>query len=354
MIKTVIFTGGGSGGHVLPALTLIRYIKKNYPDVHIEAMGSYRGIEAGLFKEEGIPYKAISTGKLRRYFSWQNFSDLFRLAWGFFQSFFFLLKFSRKETVVFGTGGFVIVPVVLAAKFQFKKVLIHEQTSRVGLANKIASYVADKVMLTFEASLNYFPKNKAFVSGYPLREEILAPEPLSTFSLASQNKENRPILFLTGGGNGSLLLNDVLLKCLPQLEKTFFIIHQCGSQFFEELKSKQTDTYRVFPFIKEEMISLMNEATVVISRAGAGTVVELMSLGKPSIFIPLKIAQKNEQYHNAMEAHEKLGSIVIKEDDMSEEALLEAIVAIQKRERCGRVDNSPTKSIVEKALGVNS
>lgn len=350
MVKTVIFTGGGSGGHVIPALTLIRSVQKNHPRIHVETIGSYRGIEAKIFQEEGLPYKAISTGKLRRYFSFQNFTDVFRLMMGFFQAYIYLLSFSRKESIVFGTGGFVIVPVVLAAKLQFKKVYLHEQTSRVGLANKIASYLADKVLVTFESSLEHFPRDKTILSGYPLREDILNPPALNSFQGFQNVSLEKPLLFVTGGGNGSLLLNNILKGCREQLEGKFTIIHQCGSRFYDELKNEQTESYKVFPFIKDEMISLLNEANVVISRAGAGTVVELMALGKPSIFVPLKIAQKNEQYHNAIEAQRKLGSFVIQEDELDIERLLESISQVQLVPKGERVKQNPTQEILSIAL----
>lgn len=336
----------------MPAITLLKALRLKHPELDIFAIGSYKGIEAELFTKEGLTYKPISTGKLRRYFSWQNFSDLFRLMRGFFQAYFYLLKFSRKNSVIFGTGGFVIVPVVLAAWCQGKRIVLHEQTSRVGLANKIASLFASKILITFEASKNFFPDSKTIHSGYPLRKEILDPVPLKSFTSFPQSESDRPILFLTGGGNGSFLLNEVLEECRSELEKNFFIIHQCGAKFYEDLKGRENTNYKVFPFVNEEMVSLLNEAEVVISRSGAGTVVELVSLGKPSIFIPLKIAQKNEQYFNAREAEEKLGSIIIEEKDLTKDSLLEAVINIQLLPKKPRVNHNPTEEIVRILLGV--
>ncbi len=350
-LRNVIITGGGSGGHVMPALTVVRALKEKHPELSFYSIGSYAGIESDLFVSEGLPYKAISTGKLRRYFSWQNFTDIFRLFRGFLQSYFFLFKFSKRDTVLFCTGGFVIVPVVMAAWLQGKKIIVHEQTSRVGLANKIASLFASKVLVTFESSLGFFPSEKTVHAGYPLRSEILNPPSLGSYALAKLNREKRPVLFLTGGGNGSKLLNDVLRECLPQIESTFFIIHQCGSRFIDEFKKNDSENYKSFAFINEEMVSLLNEADVVISRAGAGTVVELLSLGKPSIFIPLKIAQKNEQFHNAKEAERKLGSIIIEEKDLTQESLIKAIADIRSKPNGQRVSQNPTEHILTYLLG---
>lgn len=346
-MKSVIFCGGGSGGHVVPALTLMRAIKERDSEINLYAVGSDKGIESKVFRGEGVPFTNISTGKLRRYFSWENFTDLFRIFWGTLQSFFFLLKFRKKDSLVFSTGGFVSVPVVVAAWLQGKEIFIHEQTSRVGLANKICSYFADKVLITFEDSKDYFPKTKTDHLGYPLRKEILSPPLLSKVGDIDLSSIKKPILFLTGGGNGSLLLNNLLLEIKDDLEKEFFIVHQCGKAFLEGLKNKETDNYKVFDFIGDEMVSLLAYADVVISRSGAGTVVELISLGKPSIFIPLKIAQKNEQYWNAIEAQEKVGSIVLKEDEATGETLKVAIASIKKAQRHEVVKSNPTDKIVE-------
>ncbi|MCR9205717.1 MAG: UDP-N-acetylglucosamine--N-acetylmuramyl-(pentapeptide) pyrophosphoryl-undecaprenol N-acetylglucosamine transferase [Halobacteriovoraceae bacterium] len=345
-MKHIIFCGGGSGGHVVPGQTLMRAIRASHPEASVYAIGSENGIEAKVFRGEKVPFKGIATGKLRRYFSLENFTDLFRITLGVFQSYFFLLKFKRKESIIFSTGGFVSVPVVVAAWLQGKKIFIHEQTSRVGLANKICSIFADKVMITFEGSVEHFPKEKTHLIGYPLRKEILTPPDLTKVGDLDLTKNQKPVLFLTGGGNGSLLLNNLLLEIKENLEKDFFIIHQCGKKFLDELKVLESDSYKVFDFIGEEMVSLLAHADVVISRSGAGTVVELMSLGKPSIFIPLKIAQKNEQYWNAIEAQEKVGSIVLKEDEATGETLIQAIKEIQKKSPVNPVLKNPTEDIV--------
>lgn len=347
--QTVIFCGGGSGGHVLPAITLIMALRDEDPGVKIQTIGSYKGIEADLFSSLGIPYKAISTGKLRRYLSMQNFFDIFKLILGALQAFFFLLKFSRKNTLIFSTGGFVTVPVVFAAWLQGKRVIIHEQTTRIGLANKIGSLFADDILVTFEDSLNYLPKNKSELIGYPYRNEIFEnidkPIFIGETSVFDQDK---PILFLTGGGNGSLLLNEALFNILPKLKDRFFIIHQCGKAHFEKYKKLETTHYKVFDFVGEEMIQLLRKSQVVISRAGAGTVMELMALGKPSIFIPLKIAQKNEQYHNAKAAEVALGSVVIEEDKLSGEMLLKAIDDLLEKPQKDIIKENPTVKIIDK------
>lgn len=330
----------------MPALTIYRHLKTHIENAEFISLGSKNGIERDLFTKEGVPYQSISTGKLRRYFSWENFVDILRILNGTIQSFLFMLPFSKKETVVISTGGFVSVPVVVAAWLQGKKIVVHEQTTRVGLANKIASKFANEVIVSFEESLKFFPPEKTKALGYPLRTEIFeTSEEEVVVKGMSIKATGRPLLFLTGGGNGSKLLNDALTEIMPKVQDKFCIVHQCGKDFVNDLERSETETYKVLGFVGKEMIQLMKEASVVISRSGAGTVVELMALGKPSIYIPLKIAQKNEQFHNAMEAKEKVGSLVIEEDQLSGETLLAAIEEIEKKDKKKGAHKNPTEDI---------
>ncbi len=315
MKKIIIFVGGGSGGHVMPAITLINKLKED-KTISLYYIGGIKGIERELINKAGIYYFPISTGKLRRYLSLENFLDFFRFLFGIFQSFFILLRFPRN-TLVFSTGGFVSVPVVIAAKLTLKKVFIHEQTSRVGLANKISSFFADKIFISFEESKKFFPEKKTVLTGYPLRDEC--------FSLTFPNIEinnvpldsiKRPILFVTGGGNGSHLINDVIKDNLKELKEKYFIIHQVGKTYEDQFKKYHDENYFSCAFLDKEIIPVYKKAKVVISRSGAGTVCELLALKKKSIFVPLKIAQKNEQFYNAVEAQKKLGSFILTEDEI--------------------------------------
>ncbi|WP_372655857.1 glycosyltransferase, partial [Halobacteriovorax sp.] len=286
-------------------------------DLNISYIGGRDSIEKNLISEFDIKYKSIFTGKLRRYISIENFIDIFKIIVGTLQSFFYLL-FKPRNTLIFSTGGFVSVPVVVAAKLTGKKIFIHEQTSRVGLANKICSIFANKVFVSFEESIKYFPKNKTIYSGYPIRRECFE-ESLSIDSFKGIELINpaKPLLFITGGGNGSLLLNKLIKEDLSFLEEKYNVIHQVGKKFVEEFEKFKSSSYVPVAFIGKEIIDIMKASSIIISRAGAGTVCELMALKKRSIYIPLKIAQKNEQYHNAMEAHHKLGSLVISEDELT-------------------------------------
>jgi len=322
-VRKIVFTGGGSGGHVMPAITLIKKIQSQ-TDWQISYIGGRESIERSLIAEYDISYKAITTGKLRRYFSIQNVIDIFKVSLGLIQSFFYFL-FKSPKTLVFATGGFVSVPVVIAAKLTGKKVFIHEQTSRVGLANKICSKFADKVFVSFEESLKYFPKNKTFLFGYPLRDECFQKEIERTSINGFSLQGDKPLLFLTGGGNGSLLLNNFVKNDLTELLQKYRIIHQVGKAFISEFENLKSESYLPVAFIGSEIIDIMKSAEIIISRAGAGTVCELLALKKRSILIPLKIAQKNEQFHNAMEAKDKLNSLVVTEDEIEKRSIVDLV-----------------------------
>lgn len=349
MIKTIFFTGGGSGGHVMPALTLVRQIQSrgNF-DIHY--IGGYQSIERDLVKDYQLVYHPIHTGKLRRYLSWENAKDIFKVIAGIFESYFLLFKFNRHSTIVFSTGGFVSVPVAIAAFLQGKKVYIHEQTSRVGLANKLASYFATKVFISFEESQKYFPASKTVYAGYPMRDECYSSEiGRVVLNGIEINQISKPILFVTGGGNGSLLLNELIKNNFAELTKNFFIVHQVGKGFEVEYQKLNNDSYIAMPFIGKEMIDLFKLAKVIVSRAGAGTVCELMAMGKRSLFVPLKIAQKNEQFHNAMEANRKLESIVIEEKDLNQSSFLNAVneLAQDSQSRSSVLPNGSVKLLAE-------
>lgn len=349
-MSKIIFTGGGSGGHVVPAITLIHKLKSRFPALEIRYIGGEKGIEKELVAQEGLPYKAISTGKLRRYLSLENIFDIFRIVFGLFQSVFYLLKEKDNKTLLFATGGFVAVPPVIAAKLVGIRVYIHEQTSRAGLANRICAKFADRVFVSFESSRVFFPNAKTIVSGLPLRDEFfnakISPVTIEGINLTAIT---RPIIFITGGGNGSKLLNEWVEESLDKLEKEYFIVHQVGKQFIEKYQQRKSDFYIPLAFVGPEIIDLMKMATFIISRAGANTVCEIVSLKKKSIYVPLKIAQKNEQYYNAKTAQEELGSLIVEEDALKQESLKEILSKLNQEDykRINPSGFNPADKIVE-------
>ncbi len=338
-MKTLFFTGGGSGGHVLPAKTLILEIQKKFPEINLYYIGSYQNIERDLTKDLKIDYFPIFTGKLRRYFSWENFKDFFKFQLGIFQAIFILIRNSKGKTAIVSTGGFVSVPVVIAAFLLRKKIYIHEQTSQAGLANKISSYFANKVFITFSNSEKFFPKDKTILSGLPLRKECFMPLANQIIIEGKDMIKEENILFITGGGNGSLLLNNLVYQNLNKLSK-YFIIHQVGASHIEEALKHKNTYYYPMAFLGNEMIEIFKKAKIIISRAGAGTVSELLALNKRSIFIPLKIAQKNEQFFNAKEAQEKLESWILDEDDLKGLDLLSYLEEFEKSQNNSKRENN--------------
>ncbi len=317
--KKIVFTGGGSGGHLFPAVALIDAIIEKRFDVTIEYIGSTNGIESKIIKDKDIAYHSIQTGKLRRYLSFQNLLDIFRLIIGICQSLIILIKIKKScnRCLLFSTGGFVSIPPAIAAKILGIPQYMHEQTSRLGLANKINSMFAAKIYTSFGSTAKMLPNKNVTLSGNPVRKELFAPLPeklmIDNIDVIQRSK---PLLFITGGGNGSELINHAVFNSIEQLSQRYLIIHQVGEKHLTEAIKYKSNSYLPLAFATE-IITLFKTADIILSRAGAGTVSELLAIKKRSIFVPLKIAQQNEQYHNAMEAHEKLGSTVIQEDSFS-------------------------------------
>lgn len=321
----VVFTGGGSGGHTIPASVLIRRLRSNnsanskhilLPDLY--CIGSIEGIERRTLSDLVLRYFPIRTGKIRRYISLRNISDMAGVLLGLVQSFFFLLRLKNeyKKILVFSTGGFVAVPSVIAARLLNIHVFIHEQTSRAGLANKISSFCASKIFISFNASAKSFPHKKTIFSGYPLREECYDPERKPLFINGKVIETRRPILLITGGGNGSQLINQIVRENLALFRKHFLVIHLTGKAFIKDFEKYADDGYHPAAGLGDEMINAIKHADLLITRAGAGIVSEIITLKKKAVFIPLKIAQKNEQYYNAKEAVNSVGGLIFPEEEL--------------------------------------
>ena len=333
-VKTIFFTGGGSGGHTLPALTLIKEIKSRQPSITISHLGRRQGIERHLLQVEVDNYYGIFTGKLRRHFSFKNVTDGFCFLVGLLQSIFILLPHSYQQWVLFSTGGFVSLGPVIASRLLGYTVYLHEQTSKVGLANKIASFFCHRVFISFESSRAFFPAKKVFYSGYPLRKEIESKKPPHfNFQGVALPKLSKPVLLVVGGGNGSLLLNSWVDTHRKELLDTFAVFHQVGRGFIRDYQEKarvsEGHTYQVFDFTSE-LIHLLQHAAVVVTRSGAGIVSELIYLNKPALFVPLKIAQRGEQQHNALEAREIIAAEIVMEEDLLKHSHLKTLFRLMQ------------------------
>ena len=324
-MKKIILTGGGTAGHVTPNLALLPSLKN--AGYEIRYIGSYQGIERKLIEGAGIPYDGISSGKLRRYFDLKNFSDPFRVAKGYFEALRLIRRY--KPDVVFSKGGFVAVPVVLAAKHYKVPVIIHESDMTPGLANKICIPSAAKVCCNFPETLKYLPKDKAVLTGSPIRAELLEGDRKAGLSYAHLT-EDKPVLLIIGGSLGSVAVNTAVRKILPQLLNTFQVIHICGKGNLDE-SLIGTEGYVQYEYVDAPLKHLFAAADVVISRAGANSICELLALRKPNLLIPLSAAaSRGDQILNADSFARQGFSKVLKEEDLSDKALSTAVFDLYK------------------------
>jgi UDP-N-acetylglucosamine--N-acetylmuramyl-(pentapeptide) pyrophosphoryl-undecaprenol N-acetylglucosamine transferase len=307
----ILLTGGGTMGSVSPLLAIAEEIKKQ-KKVELLWLGTKNGLEKKVIKTYGIQFKAIFSGKLRRYFSWQNFIDLFFIKIGLFQSFFILLKF--KPDVILSAGSFVGVPVIWAGWLLHIPCLIHQLDIRPTLANKLTSYFAKKITVTFEKSLKDFQERKTIWTGNPIRQELRIAnyelqikEAKKIFGL----EEDLPIILVIGGGTGALELNKIIIQVIPQLTQLFQIIHLTGGKIETNLVVRKR--YCHYEFLTKEMKYAFIVADLVISRAGIGTLTELCWFKKPSILIPMP---KTHQEENAIFFKNNQAAVVLDQNEL--------------------------------------
>ena len=319
-MKRIILTGGGTAGHVTPNIALLPGLKELGYDIHY--IGSYNGIEKSLIEQFGIPYHGIASGKLRRYFSLQNFTDPFRVLKGFGEAK-KLIK-TLKPDVIFSKGGFVSVPVVVAGKQCQVPTIIHESDMTPGLANKLAIPSATKVCCNFPETLLHLPKEKAVLTGSPIRQELLTGSREAALQFSGL-KNHKPVILIIGGSLGSVIVNNAVRAILPELLKSFQIIHLCGKGKVDESLS-HLDGYVQFEYIQDELKDLFSLADIVISRAGANAICELLALHKPNLLIPLSAnASRGDQILNARSFERQGYSIVLEEEELSDSVLRDAI-----------------------------
>lgn len=324
-MKRIILTGGGTAGHVTPNIALLPGLKERGYEVHY--IGSYNGIEKELIEQLGIPYHGISSGKLRRYFSWQNFTDPFRVLKGFGEAR-KIIK-SLKPDVIFSKGGFVSVPVVVAGKQCHVPTIIHESDMTPGLANKLAIPSASKVCCNFPETLEHLPKEKAVLTGSPIRQELLTGDKAAALKFCGLTSD-KPVILIVGGSLGSVVVNDAVRKVLPELLKDFQVIHLCGKGKTDESLAS-LEGYVQFEYIKDELKDLFALADIVISRAGANAICEILALHKPNLLIPLSAkASRGDQILNARSFERQGFSMVLEEEELSDEVLLKAILQLYK------------------------
>lgn len=319
-MKRIILTGGGTAGHVTPNMALMPALKEAGYD--IQYIGSHNGMERGLIEEIGIPYHGISSGKLRRYFDLKNFSDPFKVLKGFAEASRLMKKL--KPNVVFSKGGFVTVPVVLAAKRRGIPVIIHESDITPGLANKISIPSATKVCCNFPETIKYLPPEKSVLTGSPIRQELFDGSREEGLSICGFT-DDKPVLLVMGGSLGAVAINRSLRENLDALLAQFHIIHLCGKGNLDE-QLVDVGGYKQFEYAKEELTHLFAAADLIISRAGANAICELLALQKPNILIPLPATQsRGDQLLNASSFEKSGYSYVLQEEELTSDTLLKAV-----------------------------
>lgn len=319
-MKKIVLTGGGTAGHVTPNIALLPALKK--AGYEITYMGSHDGIEKKLISDFDIPYVGISAGKFRRYFDLKNFTDPFRVLKGFSEAKKFLKEY--MPNVVFSKGGFVSVPVVRAAAVLKIPCIIHESDMTPGLANKLCISAAKKVCCNFPETLKLLPAEKAILTGSPIRSELSQGNKIGGLNMCGFSA-NKPVIMVIGGSLGAANVNKAVREALPRLLEDYQVVHLCGKDKVDNLLLN-TPGYKQFEYIKTELKDLFAMADLVISRAGANAICELLALKKPNILIPLPAASsRGDQLLNARSFESQGFSIVIDEEDLTTELLVDKV-----------------------------
>lgn len=322
-MKRIILTGGGTAGHVTPNIALLPTLRELNYDIHY--IGSYNGIEKKLIEEMDIPYYGIDSGKLRRYFDPKNFTDPFKVLHGYKQAR-KLIK-HLKPDVIFSKGGFVTVPVVISAHRKHIPVIIHESDMTPGLANKLCIPSADKVCCNFPETMRHLPENKAVLTGSPIRQELLSGNKLNALNFCGFTA-NKPVLMIIGGSQGSAVVNDAMRGILPELLKTFQVIHLCGKGKLDS-SLDHLEGYIQFEYVKKELADLFALTDVCVSRAGANAICEILALRKPNLLIPLSAnASRGDQILNADSFENQGFSEVLTEDQLAPTILISRIMKL--------------------------
>ena len=319
-MKRIILTGGGTAGHVTTNIALLPRLKELQYDIHY--IGSYNGIEKELIEQFGIPYHGISSGKLRRYFSVQNFTDPFRVLKGFGEAQ-KLIKLLKPD-VIFSKGGFVSVPVVMAGKKCKVPVIIHESDMTPGLANKLSIPSAVKVCCNFPETVELLPADKAVLTGSPIRQELLEGDAEKARNFTGFTSE-KPVILVIGGSLGAVAVNNAVRSNLPELLKDFQVIHLCGRGKLDPTLNN-LNGYVQYEYIKDELKDLFALTDIVISRAGANAICELLALHKPNLLIPLSAnASRGDQILNARSIERQGFSMVLEEEEITSEKFLSCV-----------------------------
>ncbi|MBB5965896.1 UDP-N-acetylglucosamine--N-acetylmuramyl-(pentapeptide) pyrophosphoryl-undecaprenol N-acetylglucosamine transferase [Planomonospora venezuelensis] len=340
----LIVTGGGTGGHTYPALTTVRTLQARLAAtgraLDVVWVGTADGLEARVAASERIAFAAVATGKVRRarnplkMISPANIKDMGRVPLGVAQARSIVSRF--RPDVVLATGGYVAVPVGLAAAMCRRPLVVHEQTVRLGLANRLLARTATRFAVSSESTVSLLPESSrgiAVVTGNPVRPEVLSGQADKAINGLGLHGFDRtlPTVYVTGGAQGSQQINNVVGGVLPWLLSHANVVHQCGTANVEELRRRTAELppglaarYHLTGFIGPELPDVLDLADVLVSRSGAGTIAEVTALGKAAVFIPLASSAGDEQAHNARYLQED-GAAVALLDEVSTAALRVAV-----------------------------
>lgn len=348
-MKKIILTGGGTAGHVTPNIALLPRLRQ--AGYEISYIGSFDGIEKKLIETQGIPYYGISSGKLRRYFDLKNFTDPFRVIKGFAEASALMKKL--QPDVVFSKGGFVSVPVVMAARRHHIPVICHESDLTPGLANKLSMPSATKVCCNFPETLEYLPEGKAVLTGCPIRKELREGNRAAALTMTGFTP-HKPVLMVMGGSLGAVAINEAVREALPELLEQWQIVHLCGKGKLDE-SLKNVKGYIQYEYIQKELPDLFALCDIVISRAGANAICELLALRKPTLLIPLSAkASRGDQILNARSFERQGFSMVLEEEELTHDSLLNAIkeLSANRRDYIDAMERCPQSDAIGTILGL--
>ncbi len=333
----ILFTGGGTGGHIFPIIAIVREIRRICPkkDLRFFYLGPKDDFASIVLSQEGIKVKGLLAGKIRRYFTWkailQNIVDiLFKMPFGFLQAFGYI--FFLNPDILFSKGGYGAFSSTISGWIFQIPIFLHESDIVPGLTNRFLSKLSLKVFTSFPKT-EYFPKEKTLLVGNPIRREILEgtkEKAKQTFKLSGE----KPIILILGGSQGAQRINDMLLAILPEILNDFELIHQAGERNFQQVKAEAATLlkesikryYHPFPFLKEEELrQAYAAADLIVSRAGSGTIFEIVALAKPSILVPLPEAAQNHQVRNAYALSTLRITLVMEEPNLTPRFFLEKL-----------------------------
>jgi len=339
----IVLTGGGTGGHLTPLVAVADKLKaKLGTEANILYVGSGAAMEKQIMGEEGIAVQFVISGKMRRYFSIQNFIDFFKVPIGFLQSLWILLRF--MPDVIFSKGGYVAVPIVLAAWVYRIPIMMHESDSVPGIANQFLSKFANRIAVAYPSAEEYFPKEKTALVGNPIRFQVTDGDPIMLRQEIGFT-ESRKTLLVLGGSQGSQIINSAIVKILPELLKYFQVIHQTGQDNFEDVLHEAAfmgvkvghGGYYATPFMNANKLrDAFALSDLVISRAGATSITEIAANSKPAILIPISQSANDHQRMNAYSLAKIGAALVLEETNLGEHILLEKINNILNDEELQR------------------